>query len=186
MARIDRVRTFFALWPVAEARQALARLASDVARHARGRATREANLHVTLAFVGDVDRARIAALAECGEESARACASFALALDRLGGTGGGLVWIAASDVPGELATLHDALREALVARGFPVEARAYRPHVTLARRCVQRRERAAVEPIAWHVDRVALVASVTGGEASAYRDIAQWPLGDAPGGARQA
>jgi len=51
---VDKVRVFFALWPAATARDALAGLAHDVAARVQGRAPPDENLHMTLAFVGDI------------------------------------------------------------------------------------------------------------------------------------
>ncbi|MDH5265059.1 MAG: RNA 2',3'-cyclic phosphodiesterase, partial [Betaproteobacteria bacterium] len=55
-------RLFFALWPDAAARAALADLARATANRYGGRAVPAANLHLTLVFLGEVDPARIAAL----------------------------------------------------------------------------------------------------------------------------
>jgi RNA 2',3'-cyclic 3'-phosphodiesterase len=172
----DRVRTFFAMWPDRPARESLAALARTVALASGGRPTREANLHVTVAFVGDVERAQIEALAECGEWAARSVASFPLALERLGGTRSGLAWIEPARVPDALAKLHAALAGALREHGFTIESRPFHPHVTLARKGVAAPPRRASSPIAWRVDHLALVASVTGGGASTYGDLARWTL----------
>ncbi|WP_287719822.1 2'-5' RNA ligase family protein [Nitrosomonas sp.] len=49
------VRLFFALWPQEEARKQLARLARRIADQCAGRCVRPENLHLTLAFIGEVD-----------------------------------------------------------------------------------------------------------------------------------
>jgi 2'-5' RNA ligase len=55
-------RLFFALWPDAPARAALVRLAHEIAHHGHGKAPREDNLHITLAFLGPVAAERVGAL----------------------------------------------------------------------------------------------------------------------------
>ena len=70
------LRLFFALWPDAAARAAIAAFAHEVAQRAGGRDPREENLHVTLAFVGDVSPDRIAALAAIGTDGALAAPPF--------------------------------------------------------------------------------------------------------------
>ena len=47
-------RLFFALWPDASARDALAKLALDVTAVTQGRAVPAAKIHLTLAFLGEV------------------------------------------------------------------------------------------------------------------------------------
>jgi 2'-5' RNA ligase len=59
-------RMFFALWPDAAARAALAGLAAEVVRGGGGRAPAAANLHLTLAFVGAVAPERREALHAAG------------------------------------------------------------------------------------------------------------------------
>src|SRR5690606_9764509 len=93
----------------------------------------------------------------------------------VGGAGPQIAWIAPSSVPAALAALH----ERLVARLSPrvrVDARRFRPHVTLARRCTRPPRRLAVRPIAWTVERLALVASTPDPGGSRYDELAAWPL----------
>ena len=52
-------RLFFALWPDEPARGRLAPLAAEVAAQASGKPVPIAKLHLTLAFLGEVDAARI-------------------------------------------------------------------------------------------------------------------------------
>lgn len=169
-------RVFFALWPDAPASEALRTLALDVAVQREGRAPREGNLHVTVAFLGNVTAQRIEALESIGATCARAGASFALTLDALGGTSQGIAWLAPRVVPPQLAALHAALAASLASDGFAIERRGFRPHVTLARNCTKPARRQAVVPIAWHVERLALVASTPAQGGSRYADIATWQL----------
>ena len=167
---------FFALWPDARSREALHALAMDVAKQRGGRAPHERNLHVTLAFVGEVTAPRIPVLETLGGTCAGACPAFDLSLDALGGTSQGISWLAPRDVPAPLATLHASLVAALSADAFAIERRRFRPHATLARKCTGPATRRGVVPIAWRVDRLALVASTPAQGGSSYADIASWPL----------
>ena len=72
------LRIFFALWPDAGARDALSALARDTAAQTGGRAPSAGNLHLTLAFLGDVAAARIAALHALGPAVAAAVPPFTL------------------------------------------------------------------------------------------------------------
>lgn len=174
-------RVFFAVWPDAATHGAIAALSRETAIRAGGKAPPPSNLHLTLAFVGDVQTERLAALQAIGGEAARATPPFTLTLDRLGGfRDAGIAWLGATPAPPELDGLVRRMRGALGAAGFPVDARPFRVHVTLARRCRNRVRAAAIAPIAWRVERLTLCASDLGGEASRYRDLAAWPLGAAP------
>jgi len=169
-------RLFFAIWPDAPARELLRSLAHDVAKRRDGRAPREDNLHVTLAFLGTVAASRIALLESIGAGCARRCASFDLSLDALGGTSHGIAWLAPRIVPAPLASLHEALTAALAGGGFTVEQRRFRPHVTLARNCTKPPRRGAVAPIGWRVNRFSLVASTPTARGSLYSEVSTWPL----------
>jgi 2'-5' RNA ligase len=171
------LRVFFAIWPDDSARAALGDLACELARAAGGRAPAQANLHVTLAFVGEVAPARVPALEAIGRAAAAAATPFTLALDRLGSfRDRGIAWIGATAVPPELTRLAESLALGLAAQGFPVERRAFAAHLTLARRCARPPAGPGDAHIAWPVLRLSLVESVPGRSGPTYRDIASWPF----------
>jgi len=169
------VRVFFAVWPDRAARDALAALARDTAAQAQGRAPRIENLHLTLAFIGEVAADRIKALRAIGIKVARASSPFTLTLDRLGAfRDAGIAWAGASAPPSELLQLARALGDALAVNDFATERREFQPHVTLARRCRRRVDGAAASPIALQVARLTLMASESGPR---YRELDAWLLG---------
>ena len=170
-------RLFFALWPDAPARGALVRLAHEIAHHGHGKAPREDNLHITLAFLGPVATARLGALERVGRDAAAGVAPFGLSLERVGGTGFGIAWLSPDGVPSSLAALHAALVAGLAREAFPTERRMFRPHVTLARHCARAAHHGAVEPVRWTVERLALVESMLAPGGSRYREVAGWALG---------
>ena len=173
-------RLFFALWPDAPARAALVRLAHEIAHHGHGKAPREDNLHVTLAFLGPVADERLGALQRIGCDAAAGIVPFGLSLERVGGTGFGIAWLSCDGVPPSLAALHAALATGLAREGFPTERRMFRPHLTLARHCARAAHRGAVQPIGWQVERLSLVESTLAPGGSRYRNLLEWPLGAAP------
>lgn len=170
-------RLFYALWPDAAARVALSRLAREVAHHAHGKAPRDDNLHITLAFLGAVAADRIAVLEGVGAEAAAAVAPFELALERIGGTGFGIAWLSPDGVPPPLVALHAALVAGLGRGGFATERRMFRPHLTLARHCARAAQRGPVAPVRWTIGRLSLVESTLAAGGSRYRDVASWSLG---------
>ena len=178
-ARPATLRTFFAVWPGAEGRDAIAAVARDVAKRSGGVAPRPENHHLTLAFVGEIAPDRLAALEQVGAASARASQPFTLSLDRVGAFHyAGIAWLGASLIPEALEHLVAALRDGLASERFPVEARSFRAHVTLARRSAPVAA-SSIEPIAFRVERMTLCASELTRGGSIYRELAGWPLGNA-------
>ncbi len=168
-------RMFFALAPSAVVRAAFADLARNVARRSRGRAVSSEHLHLTLAFLGDVPASALPALHQVGASMPQAGA--VLVFDTLGAwRASGVAWVAPLVVPPPILALHAGLAEALTAAGFALDARAFRPHVTLARRCVQVQPRARCEPVRWPADRLCLIGSALGPDGPIYRELGAWPL----------
>jgi 2'-5' RNA ligase len=176
--RAATLRAFFALWPDPAARDALALLTRDVAALAQGHAAPAANLHLTLAFVGDVAPARVTGLCAIGAAVAANASQFTLTLDRTGTfRGTGITWLGTGETPPHLERLGRSLAEGLAAGGFAVEPRAFSPHVTLARRCRTRADVALAAPIAWVANRLVLNVSDLRSGTPTYRELASWPLG---------
>jgi 2'-5' RNA ligase len=178
----EPARLFFALVPSAAVRAGFDDLARNVARRSRGRAVSADHLHLTLAFLGGVPAAAMPAVLQVGEGMPRA--GGVLVFDTLGAwRASGVAWAAPSVVPPSILALHTALGAGLAAAGFALEARAFRPHVTLARRCVQVQPRARCEPIRWPADRLCLIGSELGADGPVYRELGTWPLAlEAPAG----
>jgi hypothetical protein len=86
----DRLRLFFALWPDLAARARLTVIAATVARDRRGRATATGNLHVTLAFLGNVAPPLLPVIEGAGAAAAGQCPGFNVYFDRLGGRPGAI------------------------------------------------------------------------------------------------
>ena len=169
------VRAFFALSPDDEVRETLAALGRDVARRSRGRAVSPENAHLTLAFIGDVSKESLPVLQAVGDRVPKA--GFVVSFDSLGAwRASGVAWIAPAALPPALITLHSSLADALVRAGFELETRPFRPHVTLARRCLQPPPRAHCPPILWRADRLFLVGSELRSEGPVYRNLASWDL----------
>jgi 2'-5' RNA ligase len=154
-------RLFFAVWPDAAARARLEPLAAELADSASGKVVPIAKVHITLAFLGEVDAARVAD-AVLAARAVR-CAPFSFALDRVGSFRGARVaWAGCAQVPEPLAALAAALAARLAASGFALDDRPYAPHATLARRIARSVTPAPLAPIPWPVGGFSLVRSETG------------------------
>lgn len=164
------MRLFFALVPGMPLRALLDERALAMARRIGGRPVPAGNLHLTLAFLGEVASSRLPALHVI--RTALATEAFTLTLDRIGEWHhAGVAWIAPTVVPAPLVALHRTLNAALGGEGFDVESRPFRPHVTLVRRRARLLPDSACDPVAWRVTRVELMVSERVGSAIRYRQI---------------
>src|SRR5947207_7507171 len=146
--KAQTLRVFFALVPDAATQALLDVLARDVAACAGGRAIVGANIHLTLAFVGDVDPDRIDVLREIAIALPRD--AFVLTLDCVGTfRRAEIAWIAPSQVPAPLLELQAHLAAALAKDDFRIEERPFHAHVTLARRCTRNIAMARAIPVEW-------------------------------------
>jgi 2'-5' RNA ligase len=164
LQRTDRAprsaRLFVALWPDARTRRALAAWRDACHWPPDARPVPDAKLHLTLHFIGAVPHARVAELVQ---RLAIPCPPFELRFERVTAWPRGLVVIEAADVPDALRRLHAELAAALRTLGLPVERRALRPHVTLARDAAAARWPDAGAALTWPVAGAVLVQSLPDG-----------------------
>ena len=166
-ARPQSLRLFYALWPDEATRARLAALQRDIS----GRKVSEANLHLTLAFLGNRPRGSLRLLQ--GILQALPAQPFRLDIDAFGYfSKPRIAWAGPSAPPDALMNLQRALWQALLDAGVPLKPVAgFRPHVTLARDAM-RADAAMPETIAWPVGTMALVESVAVAGGVQYRLIA--------------
>ncbi len=157
------MRCFVALWPDAAARERLAAVAREQQRRfPRARAMRAENLHLTLAFIGELDEARAARVAFALD--ALPFEPFEWTLDVVGAFDRARVlWAAGPDcVP--LAALAQRIRALLDELRVRYDRKPFVAHVTLLRDLARDDARRAATPIAppvaWRADRPQLLQSV--------------------------
>lgn len=127
------MRLFLGIELPARWRQALASAAAGLREAgARGSFTRPENYHLTLVFLGETD-GKEGAIAALRQIQGSPFPLRSAAPGRFFKKGGDIWWLGVEPVPGLLA-LQRELEGRLRAAGFPLEARPYRPHITLARR----------------------------------------------------
>ena len=170
-----RVRAFYALVPNDSIRLQFLALARDVARRSRGRAISGEHVHLTLAFLGDVPATRVERVARDRRRLPHRGAE--LNFDTLGAwRASGVAWVAPSSLPAVLTELHSQPARRTHGAGFEMESRPFRPHVTLARRCVQPHPRAHCTPIHWPVTRLALIGSELQPQGPIHSTLREWAL----------
>lgn len=163
-----QARLFIALWPNPEVRHAL-RERRDAWRWPRGATpVKTERLHATLHFLGSVSVARIL---ELGDALARPFEPFELEFGQPKLWPHGIAVLEPNTVPDQLTRLHASLGGALERIGMQVEARAYKPHVTLARRATKAQAPEAGPALRWAVDGYALMESTADG----YIVLRQYP-----------
>jgi 2'-5' RNA ligase len=158
------MRLFFALWPPRETALAL----HEWAKGLEGRAIQAEKIHLTLAFLGGVEPAKLAAAARKVQAQA-----FELPVDSAKFVRRNeMVWVGPREMPEGLRVLAERLHFALYRAEFILERRAFAAHVTLLRRA---RKPTAIEPlpkVEWPVREFALVNSAAG----AYEVVERFAL----------
>lgn len=149
-------RLFLALWPDEPVRRRVARHAKDWVLPADCLRYQPADWHVTLHFLGSVAAGHVPGIADGVD---LAFEPFELVLDQPQLWPRGLAVLGASKTPTALRSMHTQLGEKLGALEQRVEARPYRPHLTLARRATGATLPTDSRPVAWRVRRYALVVS---------------------------
>jgi 2'-5' RNA ligase len=193
------LRLFVAVYPPVEA---ISHLGAQVARLRVGAAAAAglvrladiAHLHVTLAFVGDVEKDRLVDVESALGLAAEHFRESRFAAPRLSLGGGGrfgqgrrtVLWV---DVRGDVEALHGLarlVRERLGEAGLPYDEKPFRPHLTVAR-AGDRTDPADVEAdrVAlddyqgpeWPAADLLLMRSHLGAARPRYERLAAWPLG---------
>ena len=146
-----------------------------------------ANLHVTLKFLGQVDEARVPALADALRARVAGHRVFDAAVRGLGAfpspTRPRVLWAGLEDDAGALAALAETIDACCAGLGFPRETRAFAAHVTLGRVREPRRQPALAEALALpadfgrlRVEQVSLMRSQLSPRGARYSELAGAPL----------
>ncbi len=174
------MRCFIAAWPSDETRLALERLITGLKTHVSdGRAMQARNLHLTLAFIGELEPARAATLAlGCDDLSTDPCD---WTIDTLGSFPRARVAWAGGPFNQQLAACAARARTFLDERGIPFDRKVFVPHVTLFRE-VRRFDCAGplANPVSWRSTHVALYAAARDAGGPVYRRVSATGAADAP------
>lgn len=141
-------------------------------------------LHLTLAFLGEVDAAEFDRACAIADEVAQAGAAAAgggevgvLRIDRLAfWKHNHIVWAGCDEVPAPLAALADDLATALRAGGFALDSRRFAAHVTLLRNAACTGPLAPIEAFDWPVREFVLVQSQLDRAGARYEIVRRWAV----------
>ncbi|MHA7848361.1 RNA 2',3'-cyclic phosphodiesterase [Serratia sp. D1N4] len=169
-------RLFFALSLPDALQQQVIRWRADAFQPEDGRPVAAANLHLTLAFLGDVSTQKERALQTLAGRIRQT--GFNVCLDDLGHwPRPGVVWLGTKRAPRALLQLAELLRSQAARSGCYQSSLPFHPHITLLR--------AATQPVAippstpgWNfsADHFSLYQSTVEHGRTRYHQLAQWPL----------
>ena len=167
-------RLFFALWPDEAIRDRLNKIAQQF-KDTKVRLVKKSNLHITLAFLGEVSALDRQALIE--NASTIKSRPFELVLTRIGWwRQADILWIGTNLVPDELSSLVKSIKKHCKARGSVIDKRSYKPHVTIARKVKQVTVPKATFALSWKVKSFVLVSSKPTDTGVEYNVVNEWPL----------
>jgi 2'-5' RNA ligase len=134
----EKIRAFIAICLPESTLHAIAKVQDQLRKSGFSiRWVRKEGMHLTLKFLGDIDKGNIEGIRSAMEESAKGILGFALQAKGLGVfphmNRPRVVWIGLSGDVGVLSALHGQLESHLEAQGFPKEKRRFTGHLTLGR-----------------------------------------------------
>jgi 2'-5' RNA ligase len=168
------MRLFFALWPPREAAEALHAWALRARRTTGGRATRAESIHLTLAFLGEIEERLVPALSSLSAGGEPHSLPIEQARHRAQNR---IVWVGPNETPDPLRFLAETLTNQLAARNFKTEKRPFAAHVTLIRKARRPGELPKVPEVDWPVQEFVLVRSRLSAAAPHYDVVERFPLG---------
>jgi 2'-5' RNA ligase len=176
-SRTKKKRLFFALWPDDEVR---AQITVDAERTIEGAGTQAVapiNFHITLAFLGSVSASSLPDIvAAVRNVRFLPCE---ITLDHTGyWPRSRVAWLAPSNHPLVLGALVDDLWNKLAGLGFHMEARQYRPHVSLCRDVSGGLAMRLKTPVIWPVSSFVLAESNPSAEGPVYTVLEHFLAGD--------
>jgi RNA 2',3'-cyclic 3'-phosphodiesterase len=151
-----------------------------------------ASLHLTLAFLGELDDDTLAAAMSATLEAATSGAPFMLRTGALGTFGPQhaprIIWLGVEGEMARLLALQDTLAQRLEDASFPREQRPFSPHLTLCRlktplapEASTRLEALLREPrresTRWRIDCISAMKSELGRSGAHYTRLQAYPLG---------
>ncbi|MFB9885442.1 RNA 2',3'-cyclic phosphodiesterase [Balneatrix alpica] len=140
-----------------------------------------ANLHLTLAFLGDWPLTQQQVLQQSLAQVCRQHSPFTLTVSQLGGwqlSAKRELWVAWPERSLPLLNLQQQLNQSCQQLGWVASSQTYRPHITLARYRGQAHSEVE-KPLAaasWRVDQVIIYRSDLGQQNSIYTPLASLPL----------
>jgi 2'-5' RNA ligase len=150
--------------------------------------SRDANLHLTLKFLGEMPRVSVPDISTAASRAVTGLAPFSVHVEhtRVFPEHGKprVLWIGINDLSGKLVELHTRLENEAAQAGFAREGRRFQPHLTLARLRQPRHARTLAdvhqqikfETVSIVVSELLVIRSELSNEGSKYTAISRHPL----------
>jgi len=169
------MRLFIAINFENEVKQKIIALQQQLGKQGSGNFSRPENLHLTLAFLGEVSSLRIITVKSI--LNSLTVRPITLTFNRTGffkREGGDIIWLGISENRA-LNALQSCLTSKLNAEGFKTEKRTFEPHLTLVRQYVLNNGEGRINPSFEHftslIDTVSLMVSERLYGRLVYREI---------------
>jgi RNA 2',3'-cyclic 3'-phosphodiesterase len=174
------MRLFYALLPDDLTRRRLSEATDRLTTANHGRLVAPRNIHITLAFIGEVSELDLNLCREMGATLGLRRCAIDLELIEYWSKPRAIVFCARKN-PYGLATQTSQLRTAVAQQVHPRrDEKPWRAHVTLARKVAQAPVLTAMSPVTWVSHSFCLMSSRTDGDDSVYTVVDSWPLLDKP------
>ena len=156
--------------------------------HAKASWARDANLHLTLKFLGEIPTASVADFSKAVSLAVNRVQPFSIRLEQTGifPTHGlpRVLWIGINDPSTQLTELHARLEQESSQVGFAKETRPFHPHLTIARLRQSDHARALAtahkqmefDPVEIDVAELLVIRSELSSEGSKYTVVSRHPL----------
>lgn len=151
--------------------------------------SRDANLHLTLKFLGEVSQGSVQKFSDATSRAVKRFARFPVLLEQTGvfpnDASPRVLWIGITDPEGTLGDLYSHLEDESAQAGFEKEDRRFNPHLTIARLRKPQHARTlasahrqlAFVPAEFSVSELLVIRSELSSEGSKYTVISRHPLG---------
>lgn len=155
---------------------------------ARASWSRNANIHLTLKFLGEIPQTSVSNLSQAASRAVTGLEPFAIRLEQTGVFPSRgqprVLWIGINDPSAKLAELHARLEAESARAGFAKEGRGFHPHLTIARlrQPADARSLAAAhmqmefEPVEINVAELLVIRSELSSEGSKYTVVSRHRL----------
>jgi 2'-5' RNA ligase len=160
----------------------------ETAPEAQASWSRTDNVHLTLKFLGNVSPASVENLSDAASQAVAGLGPFTIRIEQSGvfplHGSPRVLWIGVNDCEGKLRNLQMRLEDQAERLGFQKEARAFHPHITLARLRKPQHARSLAtahqavefEPVEFIVAELLVIRSELSSAGSKYSTISRHPF----------
>jgi RNA 2',3'-cyclic 3'-phosphodiesterase len=178
------IRTFVAIFPPQDVREALFRAAQDMPSNRDFRLVGQEKIHLTLKFLGDVAEEDLDMVDKALQPISSDHDPFEVSTSGFGAfpsaKRASILWSGVEQGSEHLRALAEGVENLLAPAGFERESRPYVPHLTLGRARSRRTKPGSPEPspptLRFTVSSIDLVMSAPGKNGVTYSTLATYPF----------